>query len=137
MPDIGTMHQLNPEPLHTGEIITPQAQAEEYAREAQESADNAALSAAAAQSAAETAQQAVESIAPALDEKAAARKKYHESTRKYDWHKMKVQQILRNLAFFQSFIGNAVPYDENTVTLDIFDHDAEHTEFYHLKVFRG
>jgi hypothetical protein len=72
-----------------------------------------------------------------LDEKAAARRKYHESTRKYDWHKMKVQQILRNLAFFQSFIGNAVPYDENTVTLDIFDHDAEHTEFYHLKVFRG
>ena len=92
MPDIGTMHQLNPEPLHigtmrqlgpeplrTGEIITPQAQAEEYAREAQESADNAALSAAAAQSAAaaaqsaaETAQQAAESIAPALDEKAAA-----------------------------------------------------------------
>ena len=69
---IGTMHQLGPEPLHTGEIITPQAQAEEYAREAQESADNAALSAAAAQSAAETAQQAAESIAPALDEKAAA-----------------------------------------------------------------
>ena len=85
MPDIGTMHQLNPEPphigtmqqlgsepLHTGEIITPQAQAEEYAREAQESANNAALSAAAAQSAAETAQQAAESIAPALDEKADA-----------------------------------------------------------------
>ena len=71
-PHIGTMHQLGPEPLHTGEIITPQAQAEEYAREAQESADNAALSAAAAQSAAETAQQAAESIAPALDEKAAA-----------------------------------------------------------------
>lgn len=71
-PHIGTMHQIGPEPLHTGEIITPQAQAEEYAREAQESADNAALSAAAAQSAAETAQQAAESIAPALDEKAAA-----------------------------------------------------------------
>ena len=71
-PHIGTMHQLGPEPLHTGEIITPQAQAEEYAREAQESADNAALSAAAAQSAAETAQQAAESIAPALDEKADA-----------------------------------------------------------------
>jgi hypothetical protein len=85
MPDIGTMHQLNPEPphigtmhqlgsepLHTGGIITPQAQAEEYAREAQESAANAALSAAAAQSAAETAQQAAESIAPALNEKADA-----------------------------------------------------------------
>lgn len=71
-PHIGTMHQLGPEPLHTGEIITPQAQAEEYAREAQESANNAALSAAAAQSAAETAQQAAESIAPALDEKADA-----------------------------------------------------------------
>ena len=67
---IGTMHQLGPEPLHTGEIITPQAQAEEYAREAQEYADNAALSAAAAQSAAETAQQAAESIAHALDTKA-------------------------------------------------------------------
>lgn len=71
-PHIGTMHQLGPEPLHTGEIITPQAQAEEYAREAQESADNAALSAAAAQSAAEIAQQAAESLAPALDEKADA-----------------------------------------------------------------
>jgi len=71
-----------------------------------------------------------------LDEKAAARKKYHETMRKYDWHKMKVQQILRNLAFFQSFIGDAVPYEESAIALDLFDHDAEHTEFYHLKVFR-
>ena len=71
-----------------------------------------------------------------IDAKAAARKKYQQTMQKYAWHKMKVKQILRNMAYFESFIGDAYPYEEGTVTLDLFDHDAEHTEFYHLKVFR-
>lgn len=71
-----------------------------------------------------------------LDAKAAAREQYHKTMQKYAWHKMKVQQLLRNMAYFESFIGDACPYEEGTVALDLFDHDAEHTEFYHLKVFR-
>jgi len=55
---MGTMHQLNPEPLRMGTILTPQSQAEQYAREAQQAAAEAAQSATDAQTAAESAQQA-------------------------------------------------------------------------------
>ena len=71
-----------------------------------------------------------------LDEKAAARKQYQEAMRRYAWHKMKVKQLLRNMIFFESFIGDAAPYEEGTVSLESFDNDAEHTEFYQIKVFR-
>jgi hypothetical protein len=50
---MGTMHQLNPEPLHMGTILTPQSQAEQYAREAQQAAAEAAQSATDAQTAAD------------------------------------------------------------------------------------
>ena len=71
-----------------------------------------------------------------LDEKAAARKQYQEAMRRYAWHKMKVKQLLQNMIFFESFIGDAAPYEEGTVSLESFDNDAEHTEFYQIKVFR-
>ena len=70
-----------------------------------------------------------------LDEKAAARRKYQEDMSRYAWHQSKVDETLTNLTFFEYFIGDAVPYDENPVTIKSYDHDAEHTEFYHLTVF--
>ena len=71
-----------------------------------------------------------------LDAKSAARDAYHTNMQKYAWHKMKVDKILRNLTFFDSFVGNAAPYEEGIITLDNYDHDPEHTEFYLMKVFR-
>ena len=59
MPEIGTMQQINSEPLRTATVLTPQSQAEQYAREAQEAASQAAQSATDAQTAAASAQQAV------------------------------------------------------------------------------
>lgn len=72
-----------------------------------------------------------------LDEKASAREAYRETMQKYAWHKMKVKQILRNLTYFDSFIGDALPYEESAVTLECFDHAPEHTEFYQLKEFHN
>lgn len=59
MPEMGTMQQINSEPLRTATVLTPQSQAEQYAREAQQAAAEAAQSATDAQTAAESAQQAV------------------------------------------------------------------------------
>ena len=59
MPDMGTMQQINSEPLRTATVLTPQSQAEQYAREAQQAAAEAAQSATDAQTAAASAQQAV------------------------------------------------------------------------------
>ncbi len=70
-----------------------------------------------------------------LDQKTEARKNYHETVSRYSWHKLKVAEILKNLSFFDYFINDAQPYVENSVTIDSYDHDAEHTEFYQLKVF--
>ena len=58
MPEIGTMQQINSEPLRAATVLTPQSQAEQYAREAQQAAAEAAQSATDAQTAAESAQQA-------------------------------------------------------------------------------
>jgi len=58
MPEIGTMQQINSEPLRTATVLTPQSQAEQYAREAQQAAAEAAQSATDAQTAAESAEQA-------------------------------------------------------------------------------
>jgi len=58
MPEIGTMQQINSEPLRTATVLTPQSQAEQYAREAQQAAAEAAQSATDAQTAAASAQQA-------------------------------------------------------------------------------
>jgi len=71
-----------------------------------------------------------------LEEKRAARQAYHTTMQKYAWHKMKVDQILRNLTFFDSFVDHAPAYEEGGIALESFDHDPEHTEFYLMKVFR-
>lgn len=70
-----------------------------------------------------------------LDAKNAARLAYQQDMKKYFWHKMKVEQILKNLSYFDPFVRDAVPYDENPITLESYDHDPEHTEFYQMKVF--
>lgn len=70
-----------------------------------------------------------------LDFKRAAREQYRLDMQKYAWHKEKVKQILKNLSFFDSFLQGAGPVEENPVTLDNFDHDPAHTEFYQMKVF--
>ena len=72
-----------------------------------------------------------------LDEKAEARKQYTETMQKFAWHRQKVRQILQNLEYFDSFIGNAAPFEESEMALESFDQDPVHTEFYHLKVFRS
>lgn len=59
MPEMGTMQQINSEPLRAATVLTPQSQAEQYAREAQQAAAEAAQSATDAQTAAASAQQAV------------------------------------------------------------------------------
>jgi len=59
MPEMGTMQQINSEPLRTATVLTPQSQAEQYAREAQQAAAQAAQSATDAQTAAASAEQAV------------------------------------------------------------------------------
>jgi len=59
MPDMGAMQQINSEPLRAATVLTPQYQAEQYAREAEQAAAEAAQSATDAQTAAESAQQAV------------------------------------------------------------------------------
>lgn len=70
-----------------------------------------------------------------LEQKRAARDSYQETKRKHTWHMMKVNQIITNFSFFDGFIKNALPYDENPVTMSSYDHDPEHTEFYQMKVF--
>lgn len=70
-----------------------------------------------------------------LCEKKAARKEYQDKVSRYSWHMMKVDQIIKNLDFFSHFIKDAQPYEETHITLDSFEHDAEHTEFYQVKVF--
>lgn len=71
-----------------------------------------------------------------LDERRKKQETYRNTMRKYAWHKMKADQILRNLSYFDSFVNHAPAYDEDSVTLDSYDHDPEHTEFYIMKVFR-
>lgn len=71
-----------------------------------------------------------------LEEKRAAREAYRIQKQQYAWHKMRVEQILRDLTFFDGFVGNASPCEESNVTFDSFAHDPEHTEFYLMKVFR-
>ena len=69
-----------------------------------------------------------------LDEKAAAREAYAATMTRYSWHKMRVDEILKNLSFFDHFIGDASAYPES-ITLDSYDHDVAHTKFYQLKQF--
>jgi glycerophosphoryl diester phosphodiesterase len=59
MAEMGTMQQINSEPLRAATVLTPQSQAEQYAREAQQAAAQAAQSATDAQTAAASAEQAV------------------------------------------------------------------------------
>jgi len=59
MPEMGTMQQINSEPLRTATVLIQQSQAVAGAREAQQAAAQAAQSATDAQTAAESAQQAV------------------------------------------------------------------------------
>ena len=70
-----------------------------------------------------------------LEKKRVARAVYQENKRKHTWHMMKINQILTNFRFFDGFVKNALPYDENPVTMKSCDHDPEHTEFYQMKVF--
>ncbi len=69
-----------------------------------------------------------------LEEKEELRKNYQENMSRYLWHMKKVNEILSNLEFFNYFIGDAKSY-EDKVTLESFEHDSVHTEFYHLKLF--
>ena len=70
-----------------------------------------------------------------LEAKRDAREKYRLSMQKYAWHKEKIGQILKNLKFFDPFVQNAAPLEENPVALEAYDQDPVHTKFYHLKVF--
>ncbi|MBE6957626.1 MAG: hypothetical protein E7447_00545 [Ruminococcaceae bacterium] len=71
-----------------------------------------------------------------LDAKRADREAYQLTMQQYAWHKMKVDQLLRDLTFFNGFVGKASVYEESAVTFDDFTHDPEHTEFYLMKVIR-
>lgn len=55
---------------------------------------------------------------------------------KYNWHVRKIKEILTNFNHFNDFVGLTDPVmEENPVRLDSFDHNAEHTEFYQVKIF--
>ena len=56
--------------------------------------------------------------------------------KKYNWHKRKVREILDNLCHFNDFVKDAETIKE-TDDIDFvdFNNDAEHTEFYQMKIF--
>lgn len=56
--------------------------------------------------------------------------------KKYEWHKRKVNEILSNLRHFNDYIFGTSPVEEGQeIDLTDFNHDAEHTEFYQMKIF--
>lgn len=69
-----------------------------------------------------------------LDEKDTARREYDEAMIRYAWHIKTVDDILKNMNFFDHFINNAQPYDEDPATPEPFEHDAVHSQFYQLKL---
>ena len=70
-----------------------------------------------------------------LEQKNAQRLAYQGKINRYNWHKTRVGELLKNVAFFEHFIKGAIPYEEEAVTFDSYDHDVVHTVFYQLKVF--
>lgn len=55
---------------------------------------------------------------------------------RYNWHKRKVREILDNHNHFNDYIVGITPVKEaKSVSPADFEHDAEHTEFYQMKIF--
>lgn len=71
----------------------------------------------------------------ALEQRQKARAQYLLDLNRYNWHRAKVADILKNLDFFAYFIGDATPYSEEVIPFDSYEHDAVHTKFYQLRVF--
>lgn len=70
-----------------------------------------------------------------LQEKESARKRYQDDISRYSWHMTKVSQILQNFTYFEHFSQKVLPYEEESIGIENYDHDAEHTEFYQVKRF--
>ena len=68
--------------------------------------------------------------------KAAEHRKYLNELNRYNWHSKRVSNILKNLEYFDDFVEGAEPDPNDFVDLLNFTHDEEHTEFYHLKIYR-
>ena len=71
-----------------------------------------------------------------LEAKQACREEYKLQMQMYAWHKMKVEQILRDMGFFDGFVGDTQPLEESNAPTISLTHDPEHAEFYLMKVFR-
>lgn len=55
---------------------------------------------------------------------------------KYEWHKRKVETLLRNLNHFNDYIKGVQPVTgQEEIDLDDYTNDAEHTKFYQMKLF--
>lgn len=71
-----------------------------------------------------------------IDMKTDEHRKYLNELNRYNWHFKRVSDILKNLEYFDNFIEGAEPDPNDFVDLLSFTHDDEHTEFYHLKIYR-
>lgn len=55
---------------------------------------------------------------------------------KSEWHKRKVRDILKNINHFNDYINGAQSLEgKEELDFDDFDNDAEHTDFYQMKLF--
>ena len=55
---------------------------------------------------------------------------------KCEWHKRKIETILRNLNHFNDYIKGVQSLSgDESIDLDDFTDDAEHTDFYQMKLF--
>ena len=55
---------------------------------------------------------------------------------KFEWHKRKVREILRNLNHFNDYIKDIRSLEsKENVKFENYDNDAEHTEFYQMRFF--
>lgn len=62
---------------------------------------------------------------------------HSECEKRIQWHKRKIQKILRNLSFFDAFISQIAPKEEKGLPALKLEDDAVHNEFYQMKIFRG
>ena len=70
------------------------------------------------------------------NKKIRARLEDAEYEKRKQWHRLKINSILNNISFFDAFLGDTKPQNENGVPdLNLFEDDAAHSEFYQMKIF--
>ncbi len=63
-------------------------------------------------------------------------KQRDEDIKKIEWHQSKIKDLLTNIGHFNDYCIKAIVEEESKVPEPDINHDAEHSEFYQMKLFK-